>query len=91
MIARTHDSASVPNAPLLAVTEHGEGRVAVLADSDLFGDDCIDDLDHRDLWLNLVYWAAGAGLSQPRRLRRVRRRGRPRLDRACATPSPSCA
>jgi hypothetical protein len=30
----------------------------VLADSDLFGDDCIGELDHRTLWLNLVYWAA---------------------------------
>ncbi len=31
----------------------------VLADSDLFGDDCIDQLDHRALWLNLCYWATG--------------------------------
>jgi hypothetical protein len=34
--------------------------VVVLADSDLFGDDCIDALDHRALWLNLCYWAAGS-------------------------------
>ena len=58
VIARTHDTASAPDAPLLAVAQHGAGRVVVLADSDLFGDDCIDDLDHRDLWLNLAYWAA---------------------------------
>jgi hypothetical protein len=58
-VARTHSTASVPDAPLAAVTEHGAGRVAVLADSDLFGDDCIRDLDHESLWLNLVYWAAG--------------------------------
>jgi len=31
----------------------------VLADSDLFGDDCIGELDHRALWLNLLFWAAG--------------------------------
>jgi hypothetical protein len=62
-LARTHPSASVPGAPLAAVTEHGAGRVAVLADSDLFGDDCIDELDHRSLWLNLVYWAAGAAFA----------------------------
>ena len=30
----------------------------VLADSDLFGDDCIGELDNEPLWLNLVYWAA---------------------------------
>ena len=36
------------------------GRVVVVADSDLFGDDCLGELDHEDLWLNLVHWAAGA-------------------------------
>jgi Family of unknown function (DUF6421)/Domain of unknown function (DUF4350) len=56
ILARSHASASVPGAPLIIAAEHGEGRVAVLADSDLFGDDCIEELDHRALWLNLVYW-----------------------------------
>ena len=36
------------------------GRVVVTSDSDLFGDDSITDLDHRQLWLNLVTWAAGS-------------------------------
>jgi hypothetical protein len=58
VIARTSASASPAEAPLAAVVEHGAGRVAVLADSDLFGDDCIGELDHEALWLNLVYWAA---------------------------------
>jgi len=58
VIARAHPTASVPRAPLIAAAEHGAGRVVALADSDLFGDDCIDDLDHRALWLNLAYWAA---------------------------------
>jgi uncharacterized protein DUF6421/uncharacterized protein DUF4350 len=58
VIARTHPTASSPAAPLIVATEHGHGRVVVLADSDLFGDDCIDDLDHRALWLNIVYWVA---------------------------------
>src|SRR5919201_127233 len=58
VIARTSASASPADAPLAAVVEHGAGRVAVLADSDLFGDDCIGELDHEALWLNLVYWAA---------------------------------
>ncbi len=56
-LARTHSSASSPNAPLVAITAHGAGRVVVLADSDIFGDDCIGALDHEDLWLNLVWWA----------------------------------
>jgi Family of unknown function (DUF6421) len=58
VIARTSDAAAPPGAPLAAIASHGEGHVVVLADSDLFGDDCIADLDHRALWLNLVYWAA---------------------------------
>ena len=65
ILARTHASASIPGAPLAAVTEHGAGRVAVLADSDLFGDDCISELDHEALWLNLVYWAAGHAFATP--------------------------
>jgi hypothetical protein len=58
VIARTSPTASPPRAPLAAITEQGEGRVVVLADSDLFGDDCIGELDNESLWLNLVYWAA---------------------------------
>jgi Family of unknown function (DUF6421) len=58
VLARTHPTASIPGAPLIMASTHGEGRVVVLADSDLFGDDCIDELDHRALWLNLCYWAA---------------------------------
>src|SRR4051812_20162121 len=65
VLARTHATASSPYAALLAVTEHGAGRVAVLADSDLFGDDCIGELDHEALWLDLVHWAAAPSLGQP--------------------------
>ena len=59
VLARTHETASVPGAPLIVAGEHGAGRIVVLADSDLFGDDCIDELDHRALWENLCFWAAG--------------------------------
>jgi hypothetical protein len=65
VLARASDTASSPGAPLAAITHHGAGRVAVLADSDLFGDDCLAALDHRDLWLNLVTWAAGPRLARP--------------------------
>jgi hypothetical protein len=63
VIARSHPTASLPNAPLAAVVPYGDGRVVVLSDSDLFGDDCIADLDHETLWLNLVYWAAQPGFA----------------------------
>ncbi|MGI8462366.1 MAG: DUF6421 family protein [Solirubrobacterales bacterium] len=59
VLARTSPAASPPGAPLALVTTHGEGRVAVFADSDLFGDDCIAERDHSTLWLDLLYWAAG--------------------------------
>jgi hypothetical protein len=58
VLARTHATASTPGAPLLAVTGYGAGRIVVLGDSDLFGDDCIGSLDHEQLWVNLVHWAA---------------------------------
>jgi hypothetical protein len=67
VLARSHASASTPGAPLIVAAEHGQGRVAVLADSDLFGDDCIEELDHRALWLNLVYWLAPTHPTRARR------------------------
>ncbi len=60
VLARTHATASVPGRPLIVAARHEQGRVVVLADSDLFGDDCIDELDHRALWLNICYWVSRA-------------------------------
>jgi len=57
VLARTHTTASAPGKPLMLTAEYGAGRVVVAADSDLFGDDCLDELDHRTLWLNLCSWA----------------------------------
>jgi hypothetical protein len=65
VLARTHRSASVPGAPLIVASEHGEGRVVVLGDSDLFGDDCIGSLDHGALWLNLSNWASRMPAQRP--------------------------
>jgi hypothetical protein len=61
VLARAQTTSSAPGAPLIIASEHGHGRVAVLADSDLFGDDCIGELDHRALWLNIIGWAAAGG------------------------------
>jgi hypothetical protein len=63
-IARTSPAASVPDAPLAAVVEVGAGRVVVLGDSDLFGDDCLGQEDHEALWRDLVLWSAAGGLAQ---------------------------
>ncbi len=63
VVARASATASAPGAPLAVATEHGAGRVVVLGDSDLFGDDCLDEHDHRALWLNLAYWVAGGAFT----------------------------
>jgi hypothetical protein len=55
---RAAATSTSPGAALMAAVVHGDGRVVVLADSDLFGDDCIDELDHSELWRNVVYWSA---------------------------------
>ena len=58
VVLRAHASASTPTAPLIAATLYGAGRVVVLADSDLFGDDDFGHFDHQALWLNMMYWVA---------------------------------
>ncbi|HEV3002173.1 MAG TPA: DUF6421 family protein [Solirubrobacteraceae bacterium] len=75
VLARAPATSSAPGEPLAVATEHGAGRVVVLGDSDLFGDDCIDELGHRALWLNLAYWAAGGAFT----------------DREGPAPSPAAA
>ncbi len=57
-VLHAHDSASTPAASLMAAAIYGAGRVVVLADSDLFGDDDLHHFDHHQLWLNVLYWAA---------------------------------
>ncbi|WP_372791269.1 DUF6421 family protein [Paraconexibacter sp.] len=63
-ILRTSATADPAAAPVMAVTTAGAGRVAVFADSDLFGDDCIGDLDHRTLWIDTITWAAHAAFAR---------------------------
>lgn len=57
---RTSEHASPASAPLGVAVQHGLGRVVVLADSDLFGDDSIDDCNNKQLWLNIAGWLANA-------------------------------
>lgn len=60
VLARTSGTAYPAREPLAVALPYGAGRVVVLADSDLVGDDSIDELDHRRFWTNLVTWAAAA-------------------------------
>ncbi|KNX38183.1 DUF6421 family protein [Luteipulveratus halotolerans] len=59
VLARTSPTAYPAGQPLAVATRFGSGRVVVLADSDLVGDDSIDELDNARLWTNVVTWASG--------------------------------
>jgi hypothetical protein len=56
VVLETHDTATHPGAGLLAVATSEQGRIAVFADSDLFGDDCFEAGDHRSLWHQTIMW-----------------------------------
>jgi hypothetical protein len=57
-VLRAGPEAAPAGASLLAAVSYGRGRVVVAADSDVFGDDFLQRLDHRQLWLNIMYWLA---------------------------------
>ena len=82
---------SPPGAGLLAAVPYGDGRVVVAADSDLFGDDFLGRHDHRQLWLNLVYWVGAAGVSRGPDAASSPRRRRTRRGCGCATRPTRCA
>jgi len=63
VFARSSEHAYPAHAPLGVAAKHGAGRVVVVSDSDIFGDDSIEDLDNRQLWLNLNGWLSGAKLA----------------------------
>ncbi len=58
---RTSDSALPAQAAVAAVARFGAGQLVVFADSDIFGDDSINDLDNSRLLLNVLgFLALGA-------------------------------
>lgn len=73
------------NAGLVAVSRYGSGRVAVITDTDLFGDEFVADFDHMQLWLNLVYWVAVPGFQATSGHRKTR--GQESLNQACIKSS----
>jgi hypothetical protein len=52
------------HAGLIGTAQLGEGRIAVVTDSVLFGDEQIGELDHTQLWLNLMHWLAAPAYRQ---------------------------
>ncbi|SEG80401.1 hypothetical protein SAMN04489712_11375 [Thermomonospora echinospora] len=59
VLLRTSPTADPAGAPLAVAVRAGAGRVVAFADSDLFGDDSIEEHDQAVLWTNVVTWAAG--------------------------------
>jgi hypothetical protein len=55
---RATERAHPAGAGVIATAPLGAGRIAVVTDSVLFGDERLDAFDHRQLWLNLIYWLA---------------------------------
>ena len=56
--------------------QHGAGRVVVLADSDLVGDDSIDELDHARFWTNIATWASAGHAAAPSAMKMPQRKSR---------------
>jgi len=56
---RTSAKARPPHAGLVATAKLGAGRIVLVTDSVLFGDERIKEFQHEQLWLNIVYWLAG--------------------------------
>lgn len=54
----TKPGAFPAEAGLVATARLGEGRIVVVTDSVLFGDERIGDYGHAQLWLNIVHWLA---------------------------------
>jgi len=55
---RASAQAHPANACLIACAELDRGRIVVVTDSLLFGDEHIGEHDHFQLWINIVHWLA---------------------------------
>lgn len=64
LVLQASAQATPPSAGLIATVRHGLGRVVVVTDSMLFGDEHFNDYSHRQLWTNLVYWSAAPAFSK---------------------------
>jgi hypothetical protein len=63
---RTGATATPKRAGVIATVPFGEGRVAVVTDSLLFGDNHIREFDHLQLWRNIVYWCSAPVFARSR-------------------------
>ena len=66
VLASSSATAHPAGRPLAVATPFGAGRVVALADSDLVGDDSIEELDHARFWTNIATWASAGRRAAPR-------------------------
>jgi hypothetical protein len=64
VVMTSSPSASPAGSGLIAAAMHGKGRVVLVTDSLLFGDDYITARDHQRLWLNLCYWLSAPAFAR---------------------------
>jgi hypothetical protein len=57
IVCRT-SSITNPSEGLIAISMLGRGRIVVICDSDIFGDQFFEEFDHRYLWENIAFWAS---------------------------------
>jgi len=55
---RASANAHPAHAGVIGISHYGEGRVAVVTDSVIFGDERIGEYDNLQVWLNLTHWLA---------------------------------
>ncbi|MFM7088580.1 MAG: DUF6421 family protein [Candidatus Paceibacterota bacterium] len=58
------DTSSAPHLSGASYKHFGDGKVLVFADSDLFGDDSINDGDNYVLWQSVIYWLGAVSFSR---------------------------
>ncbi|MGB8169475.1 MAG: DUF6421 family protein [Chthoniobacteraceae bacterium] len=61
---QTSPQAHPAGAALIVTAPFGAGRVVVIADSNLFGDERFASFDLQQLWLNLIYWCAAPAFAK---------------------------
>lgn len=61
---RASPGAHPPNACVIGTATFGRGRVVVVTDSLLFGDEHFDETGHHQLWLNIAHWLAAPSYRQ---------------------------
>lgn len=62
--AKSSKSSDPKEEAMLVLKKFGAGRIAVVTDSDIFGDDSYQDGDHVQLLLNLMAWLVSTGGSE---------------------------